>query len=194
MKKIIIGSLLGGLAGFFWGFIYWGLSPMGHWGMEPLPNESALESLIASDVKADGVYFLPRWPERDVTKEQQDAFAKRMQTGPNAILTVRKQPGEGMMAEMMGLGLLVMIAQGAMIAIVLHLGRSAFACYGCRFGVASAIGGFAALSGPATSYVWWFSSCGWTLNGIVGAITTTCAIGAVVAAFVKPDAAPKLAE
>lgn len=193
MKQIVIGSVVGGLAGFFWGFLYWGVMPIGHWGMEGLDNESKLERLIADEVKEDGVYFLPRWPDGNVSKEQQDEFGKRMQAGPNAILTVRKAPGESMMAEMMGLGLLVMIAQAAMIGIVLKVGGKTLTCYGCRFGIAAAMGGFAALSGPATSYVWWFSSGAWTLNGILGSITTACAVGAVVAAFVKPAAEPKLA-
>jgi hypothetical protein len=86
MKKLIIGSLVGGLILFFWQFFSWTVSSLHTDAHQYTPNQDAIMQTLSSQLTKDGGYMVPSLPH-DATREQHEAFMEECKGKPWAVIT-----------------------------------------------------------------------------------------------------------
>lgn len=94
MKKLLIGTTLASIAMFFWGFAFWGISPIPWTIIAAAPDEPALAEAVAK-LPESGAYVLPH-----PAASSEEEAVKRAETGPIATLLVTKE-GRTQMAPML---------------------------------------------------------------------------------------------
>ncbi|MFI5250864.1 MAG: hypothetical protein ACHQQQ_00405 [Bacteroidota bacterium] len=98
MKKIVLASVLGGLAIFFWGAVSHVALPLYNNSLLRFTNEEAVTQAIVANAPNPGVYFMPNNPVRSVgmSDEQYKAATQasmdRMMQGPFMFASIRLGP------------------------------------------------------------------------------------------------------
>jgi len=59
VKKLLLGTVLGGLIVFAWGAISWMVLPWHAATLQAFTNEAAVSKVIQANAPQPGVYFLP---------------------------------------------------------------------------------------------------------------------------------------
>jgi hypothetical protein len=67
MKKLIIGSLVGAIIYFFWGFLSWAVLPIHLHTVNYTPAQDSLLKIMADNNLKDGAYSMPMADNRNVT-------------------------------------------------------------------------------------------------------------------------------
>ena len=88
VSKLLVASILGGIALFIWGGLSHMVLGLGEIGIKELPNEEPVLSALKTNIPESGFYFFPGMGRADgMTKEQQQATQdKRMAAGPSGIM------------------------------------------------------------------------------------------------------------
>ncbi len=59
MKKILLGALVGAVVLFTWSFVSHVFLPLGHIGIQQVPNEDPILEAMRANIQQPGLYFLP---------------------------------------------------------------------------------------------------------------------------------------
>lgn len=173
MKNLIIGSLLAGLALFFWGFIYYGLSGISYQTLET-PAATAPAALKAN-FPTDGTYVIPSPTDENMPELQA--------TGPVAMVHIRPNGVTGMSA-MMGMGFVHGVIYCFLLGLLLQKickksGYGERVWFITQVGLA---GAFVARFGDA---IWWWQSWSWQCANFVYYVIGAAIAGAILAKFIK---------
>jgi hypothetical protein len=84
MKRLLVGTTVAALVLFFWGFLYWGASPLAWVIIGPAPDEAALQAALAEAVPEPGAYLVPH-----PTNSNAEVHAARAKAGPVATVLVQ---------------------------------------------------------------------------------------------------------
>jgi hypothetical protein len=105
MARTIIAGVVAGIVMFMWmGFAHTVL-PVGHMGVEEMPNEDAVTAALTQSLgEADGLYFYPgfglgRHPKPGEMKDLMPAYKEKLATTPHGIV-IYHPPGGGTENEM----------------------------------------------------------------------------------------------
>ena len=179
MKGIIVGALLGAVLMFMWGFLFWGVLPVGATAISGVEDQAGLQAELAKRIPQSGVYMLP-YAQDQSDAEYQALHAK----GPIVTIHYRAEGSEPMSPGTFAMGyfheFIVLLIMGLMLKM------AAVASFGARFvvvfmgGIAGSV--FSTFSGP----IWWLNpwSMAWT-NTIYEVVAWLLA-AVVLAALVKP--------
>lgn len=86
MKKLIIGSLVGGIIIFFWQFLSWTVLNLHYNAHQYTPNQDAILQTLSTQLDKDGGYIVPGLPP-DATREQHEAAMESGKGKPWAVIT-----------------------------------------------------------------------------------------------------------
>jgi hypothetical protein len=86
MKKLIIGSLVGGIILFFWQFLSWTVLHLHDSAHQYTPNQDAILQTLNTQLGKDGGYMVPALPA-DATREQHEAAMESGKGKPWAVIT-----------------------------------------------------------------------------------------------------------
>jgi hypothetical protein len=86
MKKLIIGSLVGGIILFFWQFLSWSLLNLHYDAHQYTPNENAILQTLTTQLNKEGGYMVPGLP-KDATSEQHEAAMESGKGKPWAVIS-----------------------------------------------------------------------------------------------------------
>jgi hypothetical protein len=86
MKKLIIGSLVGGIILFLWQFLSWTVLNLHYPAHQYTPNQDAIMQTLTPQLNKDGGYIMPALPP-DATMDQYEAFEKQCEGKPWAVIT-----------------------------------------------------------------------------------------------------------
>lgn len=89
MKKLLIGSLVGGILVFVWQSLSWTVLDLHGNEYKKSPNEQAILSNLSSQLNEDGQYFIPA-PSKSASAEERKQFDKDMQGKPWAVINYHK--------------------------------------------------------------------------------------------------------
>jgi len=97
LKRILLATLLGGLAIFVWGSVYHMLVPFASAGLSELPNEPAVLQSLSEQIPDAGLYFYP-WMDmsQNPGDEEQAAWTEKHRNGPVGLLLYKPIGGEPM--------------------------------------------------------------------------------------------------
>lgn len=179
MKGIALGALVGALAMFVWGFVFWGVLPFGSSVIKAPTNQIGFQGMLKAAFDETGVYMVP------YSDDPSDTEFQRLHTeGPIAMVYYREEGSEPMAPSTFVMGYLHEVV--ALLIMGLALKLVSPAGFGGRLGLvllAGLAGSFLAnLSAP----IWWLQP--WDL-AVVNLIYESIAWllgGLALAAFVKP--------
>ena len=183
MLKLVIGSLLAALALFFFGFIYWALSPMGHAAMKPTGNDAAVQAALRSVLTESGSYVVPG---NEGTQEEMTALHE---AGPLAVIHYKAEGGPVMPPSAFVRGLLHSFTCALLLGFFMKLGLRSLPTYRCRLGFSVLLGATCALFWDAGAHIWWMHSGAWSASAALYDVLAFTVLGSVMAALVKPAAA-----
>jgi hypothetical protein len=86
MKKLIIGSLVGGLILFVWQFFSWTISSLHTNAYQYTPNQHAIMQTLSTQLTKDGGYMVPSLPE-GASMEEQEKFMEACKGKPWAVIS-----------------------------------------------------------------------------------------------------------
>jgi hypothetical protein len=186
-KRLLLGTLLGGIVLFVWSAIAWIAIP---WPGEPLrtfTNEEAVAQAITANAARSGNYLLPNEPKRapGMTEEQYKAAGQaamdRMTRGPMIFAVVRLEP-MGSTTRPLLIQFLTQLVL-ALIATFLLLQTRGLS-YAGRASFIAAIGVIVFLGGHVEEWNWFSFSNAYTAMQfgavVIGWILASLVIAAVV--------------
>ena len=77
MKKLIIGSIVGGIIIFLWQFISWAALNLHHASQEYTPKQDSILSYLNTQFSEDGAYLLPNYLPGTSREEMEKQMEKQ---------------------------------------------------------------------------------------------------------------------
>jgi hypothetical protein len=160
MRRITAGGLLGGLVLFTWSFIAH-LPPVGTagYGSVLASQETPVLSVLGGAMTGRAIYFLPRLDLSDpLTPEAQQAWIRKYETGPAALVIYNPHPGArafagSVFASQIAIEFVTAILSGLLgAAIAWHLSATA---YWARVLLVAAIGLIGTIDIDASYWNWY---------------------------------------
>lgn len=71
MKKLVIGSIVGGLLIFIWQTLSWAMLNLHHAGQEYTPKQDSIMQYLNSQFSEDGSYLMPNYP-KGISREEME--------------------------------------------------------------------------------------------------------------------------
>ncbi len=180
MKKFLLAPLLGALAMFFWGFIYYGLSGVPY---KVLGTAGDVGPAVAALFPADGTYLLPD------PRGTPEVMAEQMKRGQLVMVHVKKSGVQEMDPGILAKGFALEFITCLLLAFILHLVAPGFKTYGCRLMFCVMFGVVATVFSNGGQVIWWQQQWGWHLMTMLHDIIAFLLAGAVLARFHTPKPA-----
>lgn len=146
MSRLILASVLAGIAVFLWGFISHAVSPLGEAGLRSLPDESRLLDAMRATIPDKGLYFFPGVADLgNLTEDQQRAWVDKMKAGPNGLLLFDPAGHEPLSMRQLATELINDFLAALLLGIL--LGYTSLSLWGrVTFGAAVGLMGWLAIS------------------------------------------------
>lgn len=150
MKKLIIGSILGGLILFIWQFLSFALLDLHRPAMDYTPKQEEVLKYLSSQFTESGSYYMPNLP-KDATSEQQQAAMKEAEGKPWAIVSYHTSMDSDMTMNMIRGLLIDIVLIGLLCYIISKLNPRTFGTIivSCVF-----IGMIIFFAVPYTNHIW----------------------------------------
>jgi hypothetical protein len=177
--KSLIGIVLAAVVMFFWGFLFWTVSPLPKRIMKTAPDEMALAQGLGAQLKDSGVYILPGMREREPESE----YASRVKAGPLAWVIFRREGTEPLGATTFAAGFLHMLASVAIMAWL--LGLAGPDTYAGRLGLTLVAGLAGSVFSNLGKPIWWIQPWDFHILNFAYDITSWALAALVLAHFVR---------
>lgn len=193
LVRVVLASLLAAIVLFGWGFLFWGVLPLGSAAMEEEPYGG--ESLVTSISKVlgdSGVYFIPHPTDPSlVTEEQQQRFRERHREGPLVRIFYNKIGTEPGAPAVFIKGFVHNLSIALLMAIILALAAPALPTFTRRLGVAFLVSAVAAVWLGLNEAIWFYHPWKYELYQAGYVLVGGLLMGLVLAAIVKAKQAPQ---
>lgn len=123
-KRLVLGTLAGGLALFLWGAIYHMALPFYNAALLPFTNEDAVASAVAAGAPRPGTYALPNVPPNATAEQRRQSMSaveEKAQRGPMVVAFVRPGP-LGSFGRLLGVQLVTDLLLGLIATLILLAG------------------------------------------------------------------------
>jgi len=182
-KKLILGTVLGGLTAFAWSMISWEIIGWHEKTMSHFQNEEQISTAIASQAASDGTYMLPSPPRTNgmtpEKKSQAEAAMKtRFETGPIVVAAVRRG-GFGSFGRAVILQLLSLTAAAFLLTWLLL--QTSGLSYARRVAFLAVAGLAASVIVDLPNWNWWGFSGAYTAVNLADFTLTWLVAGLVIA-------------
>lgn len=191
LRKLILGTLLGAMTAFMWGYISWSTIRLYDWAVEPLPAVGELAPQIARAVPRDGAYAFPAL-DMDAVRSMSatdraravERWRSEVQEGPTGLLLVREHGRDPISVRryLTGLGYL---AFAAFLMSVLMISMRCPSWVG-RWSIGMVIALFAAMAADGPDLAWFQLPARWVYAQIADTFLTWTVASAVIAWVAAP--------
>ena len=179
MKGVVLGSVIGGVVVFVWGFLFWGVLPFSKNAVVGVDDQVSLQAQLDAHLDQTGVYMVP------FSSDPSDAeFQALHSKGPIATIYYRAEGSEPMAPSTFFMGYLHEVIVLFVMGLMLKLAN--IAGFGSRFivvflgGVAGSA--FASMAGP----IWWLEPWNKAVIDLIYQIFSWLFGALVMAAMVQP--------
>lgn len=125
--RLIVAAVIAGIVMFMWGYVSHELIGLGDAGVAPMPNETAVESALKTNITEPGLYFMPGMEmSHHATEAQQAAWAAKYKQGPTAFLVYHPTGEDALSLRQLGIELASNIAAALVVGMILSLGAVSF--------------------------------------------------------------------
>lgn len=180
--RFILGVLLGAVALFFWGFIFWAQLDYPGTVIKKLPNQETLVPALQDAIPEDGAYFVP-------DNDQSEETIAKLAAGPVATILFRKG-GVPEDNKTMINGFLHMLGCAFLMAIVVATaGRRTY--FG-RLILVFWIGLFVALWTHMSTVIWFHFPIKYACLYMTYDLSSVVILGIILAFFIRPPVDPEI--
>lgn len=180
MKQLILASVLGALAMFVFGAVYW-MNPLPKNGFKSAKDDVEIQAFLKERFPQAGTYSVP-----DIDQSHDD-FGKKAGQGPVAIMHVVAKGGPSSMGPMMAKGFLTQLFAAFFLSLLMKSCLDALKTYGDRVRFCALVGLVAAVFVTGGNMVWWHHSVPFTLFTGAYQILAFIIGGLVIAKFIRPE-------
>jgi len=180
MSRKLLGIVLGAVAVYLWGFLFWGASNFAYSAWKtPTSTDEAIQTDLLKHFPETGTYYVPG---KYHDPAELDAL---MQAGPTAFVHVNAREGRPMMmTSIMVSGFILCLVVAALITAILSL--FPLAAYGDRVKLAALVGLTAVVAIHIGDAVWWLTPLDWKLTQSFYDLVQFGILGLVLARFTQP--------
>jgi hypothetical protein len=151
MKKLVIGSLVGGILIFIWQTLSWAALNLHHASQEYTPKQDSILSYLSTQFQEDGSYLLPNYPP-GMSREEIEKSMGANKGRPWVQIQYHKALNVNMGSNIIR-GLIVDIIMVAFLCwILLQLSEPAF---GRIFAACLFVGVIVFINSPYTIHIWY---------------------------------------
>ncbi len=176
VKKLVLGSVVGGLIVFGWGAVSWMMLPWHAAALHAFTNEAAVGTAIRANAPKPGVYFMPSHHGGGGTKPAK---------GPSMFAVIRLTSVDPADSAYYLRGLLTeVVGAGFMSLLLLSLPGLG---YGARVRTVVLVALVAGALTRLPDWNWWGFSTGFTLLAFLDLAIGWFLAGLVIATLVHPD-------
>jgi hypothetical protein len=179
MSRVLIGSVVSGIAVFLWGFVFWGISPLAYSSLSRTTDDAAAGRALTDHLPQTGTYFIPG--QHNPPDVQKSLF----EAGPVAVIFFTREGKPMTSGIQMAQALLHSIAISLIVAIALFLLGDSTLGYGNRVRLIAIVGLASALMAPLAHMIWWYFPAGWQLWNALYQAVAWLIMGLVLAYFVR---------
>lgn len=177
MKKLLLGSILGGLIIFIWQFLSFSLLELHRPATQYTPKQEEILSFLNSQFTESGSYALPNYPD-NASMEEQQALNKSAEGKPWAVISYHKSLDADMTMNMVRGFLIDIIMVGLLCWIIAKFHDRSYANIVMT---ALAVGLIVFFNVPYTNHIWFPS---FDLNAyLIDAIVPWTLVGLVLGAI-----------
>ena len=182
LKRLLLGTVLGGLVVYLWGSISWMVLPWHRGTFQVFTNEEVVSTVLQLAAPASGVYLLPKMGAS--AREQQHAH-ELMKQGPVMLAAVRTHGADPAdpMFYVKGLGLELF---GALLMTWLLLGLPGLS-YGARVRTVTVAALIAGVLTRLQDWHWWGFSMSYTVVAILDLVIGWFLAGLVIAKVARRE-------
>jgi hypothetical protein len=184
IKKLVLGTVLGGLTIFVWGALSWMVLPFNERMLLKFTDEEAMTAAIQANAPRSGIYHLPSHEPG----EDEAAMNERMKLGPTLFAAVRLAGVDPASPALYLKGLAIEMA-GAFLMSALVLTLPGLG-YWARVRAVTIVALIAGVIAHLPEWHWWGFSTQFTLTTIFNLVAAWFLTGLVIARFVSAPAAP----
>ena len=177
MKKLLLGSILGGLVIFIWQFLSFSLLELHRPSTQYTPKQAEVLSYLNTQFDKSGSYLLPNYPD-NASMDVQQKLNEQSMGKPWAIISYHTSMDANMTMNMIR-GLMVNIFMVALLCMIIsRLARKTFANI---LQVSLAVGLIIFLNVPYTNHIWFqsFDLNAYLVDALVAWGLTGLILGAV---------------
>ena len=187
MKKISIAGIAGGIILFIWSFLAWDKLPLHSPSMHSIPNEDAVADVLKLNIATKGVYLIPAHPGMGADQATMNAWAEKVNRGPNAMIMYDPLGADPMMTSQMVIGIILDILSAMMIAWFLTRSTAVTAPYMARVFYCGMLAVFVSIFTHIMNWNRMGTPSDFTAGLIVDNIIGCLLAGLVIAAIIKPS-------
>ena len=188
--RIILAGVLGGIAMFIWTSIAHMALPLGHAGIQELPNEQAVLTAMQTSIgDKDGLYFFPGLgvgdnPTQEQEKEAMTHYAEKLASNPSGFIVYHPAGSRPMtMPKWLTIEFLTELLE-AILAVFL-LAQTRIASFGGRVGFVFVAGILAAIATNISYWNWYGFSGVYTAAYMTTQIVGFLCVGLVAALVLR---------
>jgi hypothetical protein len=189
-KKILLASILGGIALFIWGSLSHMVLGIVDAHIKQIPNEDAVLASMQHNIKEPGFYFFPGYEHSlDMSDEPQTTTQKweqKVREGPNGILVYNSQGREPLEPSQLLIELLTNIVAAFLAAILLVKALGGVPSFGARVLFVTQLGLFARIVADVPYWNWYGFPLDYTISTMYDDVIGFFLVGLVLAWRLKP--------
>ncbi len=185
MKELLLGSVIAAVALFFWGFVYWAVSPLPYTALKTVADEPAAGLALLEHFPQSGTYYLPDPQNPDI--DEMNALHRQ---GPVAMVDIDVDGAVPQSPIVMLAGFAHMLITTLMISLLMRLTGGALATYGDRVLFVFLAGVIVAFWARISDVIWWGLGLPWQMYNAIYDVSSWLIAGLILAKFVGPKPAP----
>jgi hypothetical protein len=179
--RVLLGGVLGGIAIFMWGFVFWAVLPFAKDNLPELPNIAAVARSLDAAIPESGTYL---FPSREGASDMKERYAE----GPVGMIVFRKG-GVDIEDPMIYLkGLVHFMACAAIAGGIMSTVIGSLKTYGSRVLFVFRLGLFAGVAVNVAKAIWWHAPTDFLFLDCAFHFVGWGVAGFAIAAVVKPKA------
>jgi uncharacterized membrane protein len=183
MKKLLIGSIIGGIILFVWSWLAWTLVPIHSDTIQNINNEEAVVTTMNINMDKKGVYVFPAMPATH-DKDVVDEYNQKYQQGPVGMIIYDPQGGDPMPPSQMIIGIIIDILAAFIAGWFLSRSTAVASSYLGRVVFCGMLGIFLALLSHIVNWNWMNYpldyTTAWALDTIIGWVLAGLGIAAII--------------
>jgi hypothetical protein len=190
MIRYLVGSLLAAVVLFFWGFLFWGVSPIPYLFMHRFANEDEVTQVLQKNAPESGAYFLPFPADAGSSDaEAHKALLERHRKGPLVEVQYNKDGADVESPLMYVFGFGQIFLASLLVGLLLWLALPNLHAYPTRVLFVFLAGVFASAAITLAEPVWfhhpWVGAVNVAIHHLVGWLLAGLVMGLVI----RPKAA-----
>jgi len=181
-KRILVGSLVGGIVLFLWGCTAWLFLPT-YTNFNDVLDEEAVVRTLKESLPDKGIYYFPKHPDQSPNSIAE--WNRKVSVGPTGILVYNPQGHGPLGIKKFGAALLTQWAAVLIAAFLLSQTLAGKPSFKSRWAFGFLIGCVISLTAYLPDWIWYGYPSGFIFNLIRDMVLGWAAVGFILAFFIK---------